>query len=134
MHQERDQVAQAVADRGLVVLFVEFTRAVPDELQLWLFASARVVVGMHGGAWGTAVVMGGGQSAVEILTEPKHLKSDMQTRTFLVPSGAKLATTIWSRVDSGGYEVNLNILKTILDSVLLSDFDAVSVNPCMNDP
>ena len=61
---------------------VAFTRAVPDELQLWLFARARVVAGMHGGPWGTAIVMRGGQSAVEILTDSKHLKHDMQTRTF----------------------------------------------------
>jgi capsular polysaccharide biosynthesis protein len=39
----------------------------PEAIQTYLFLAARCVIGMHGGAWGSALVMSNGQAAVEIL-------------------------------------------------------------------
>lgn len=67
-----DEVAQSVADEfKSLVLFVYLSQAVSRTLQAYLFSSAKLIIGMHGGAWGQAVLMGPNQAAIEILPWPK---------------------------------------------------------------
>jgi hypothetical protein len=72
-----DELAQSVSnDLGMAVLHVRLTSAIPAALQAYLFLSPNLVVGMHGGAWGSATAMSVGQAAVEIVpgvANAKHI-------------------------------------------------------------
>jgi hypothetical protein len=63
-----DDLAKRLADDlGLFVLIVRPAAILPEAIQVYLFLVAHCVIGMHGGAWGSALVMADGQAAVEIL-------------------------------------------------------------------
>lgn len=65
-----DDVARQLADSlDMYVLVVHPTTTIPATLQTYLWLSANLVVGMHGGCWAGSVVMTAGQAAVEIVPE-----------------------------------------------------------------
>lgn len=69
-----EKLAQTLAkELGLAVLLFQPHYDIPEALQVYLFLAASLVVGMHGGAWGSALVLSTGQAAVEVLPNPSSL-------------------------------------------------------------
>lgn len=62
-----EEVAHSLAESlGLAVIMIHPTLALPEQLQDYLFLAAQTVVGMHGGAWGSAWMLTLQQGAVEV--------------------------------------------------------------------
>jgi hypothetical protein len=69
-----DEIAQAVAnDTGMGVLLLHPTSIVPAPLQVYAVYATKLLVAMHGGAWGFAAGLGPRQAAVEILPVRQRL-------------------------------------------------------------
>jgi hypothetical protein len=87
-----DTLATAVAKAtGMHVLLVHLTGAIPSALQAYLFMAARLVVGMHGGAWGGAIGMSPMQAAVEVVVSSTDTVSAVQ---IVRPTGAVYAQSV----------------------------------------
>jgi capsular polysaccharide biosynthesis protein len=77
-----DALVETLAEElGFVVVVVHLNTEVPQlHQQIYLFLVAQLIVGMHGGAWGSALVTSVGQAAVEVLpkihnTNAEHIVS-----------------------------------------------------------
>lgn len=72
-----EEIVQAVANEfNMVVLLMHPVSQIPSCLQLYAIYATKLLVAMHGGAWGAAAGMQSGQAAVEIV--PAKLQINAQ--------------------------------------------------------
>jgi hypothetical protein len=84
-----EKIAEAVANEfDMAVLLMHPTSQIPVSLQLYAVYATRLLVAMHGGAWGATAGMQTGQAAVEIL--PANLKINAQHFVSLGGATARL--------------------------------------------
>eukprot|EP00545_Synedropsis_sp_CCMP1620_P013551 CAMPEP_0119028328 /NCGR_PEP_ID=MMETSP1176-20130426/38686_1 /TAXON_ID=265551 /ORGANISM="Synedropsis recta cf, Strain CCMP1620" /LENGTH=568 /DNA_ID=CAMNT_0006984445 /DNA_START=259 /DNA_END=1965 /DNA_ORIENTATION=+ len=72
-----DELVETLAEElGFVVVVVHLNEEVPQLHQIYLFLVAQLIVAMHGGAWGSALVTSVGQAAVEVLPKMQNINAD----------------------------------------------------------